>query len=107
MAVIRTDSFERSLEDLPSDVQQRAEEQITFLIADLRDPRLHVKKLRKPLDGVYSFRITRNYRALFYFNVENDVIVFDVDTDKPINLPSKIPLSCLVDAWQGLALPEA
>jgi len=84
MAVIRTDSFERSLEDLPSDVQQRAEEQITFLIADLRDPRLHVKKLRKPLDGVYSFRITRNYRALFYFNVENDVIVFDVDNRKDI-----------------------
>src|SRR3989338_1774180 len=35
------------------------------------------------------------------------LITAKISTDKPINLPSKIPLPCLVDAWQGLALPEA
>lgn len=84
MAVIRLDSFERSIKSLPPDIQERVEEQIVFLKSDLRDPRLHIKKLRKPLDGVYSFRITRNYRALFYFDKENNIIIFDADNRKDI-----------------------
>ena len=84
MAVIRLDSFERSLKSLPSDVQRRAEEQIVFLRSDPRDPRLHIKKLRKPLDSVYSFRITRSYRALFYFDTENNIIIFDADNRKDV-----------------------
>jgi len=84
MAVIRLDSFERSLKSLPSDVQRRAEEQIVFLRSDPRDPRLHIKKLRKPLDSAYSFRITRSYRALFYFDTENNIIIFDADNRKDV-----------------------
>ena len=84
MAIIRLDSFERSLKSLPFDIQERADEQIAFLKSDLRDPRLHIKKLRKPLDGAYSFRITRNYRALFYFDKENNIIIFDADNRKDI-----------------------
>ena len=84
MAVVRLDSFERSLKSLPSDIQERAEEQIVFLKSDPRNPRLHIKKLHKPLDGAYSFRITRNYRALFYFDTENNIIIFDADNRKDI-----------------------
>ena len=84
MAVIRLDSFERLLKSLPSDIQERTEEQIVLLKSDPRDPRLHIKKLRKPLDGTYSFRITRNYRALFYFDTENNIIIFDADNRKDV-----------------------
>jgi len=84
MAVVRLDTFNRSLKRLPHDVQEFAETQIRLLEEDLRDPRLHIKKLRKPLEGAYSFRITRNYRALFYFDVQNNVIIFDVDHRKDV-----------------------
>lgn len=84
MAVIRLPSFQRSLKRLPQGTRELADEQICILQNDPRDPRLHIKKLHKPLEGTYSFRITRRYRGLFYFDVNNDIIIFDVDHRKDI-----------------------
>ena len=58
-------------------------EQEARLVSDWRDPRLHLKKLHG-LDGVYSFRVTRSYRALFYFDAEGDIILFDIDNRKDV-----------------------
>lgn len=84
MAVVRLESFKRALKRLPKDVQELADEQIRLLEKDPRDPRLHIKKLRKPLEGVYSFRITRNYRGLFYFDTHNNIVLFEADNRKDV-----------------------
>ncbi len=84
MAVIRTDDFERALKRFSKEIREIAEKQYSILEIDSRDPRLHIKKLKKPYKGIYSFRITRNYRALFYFDRENNIIVFDADNRKDI-----------------------
>lgn len=67
---------------MPSDIVELCEEQLTILERDTRDPRLHVKKLRPPYDDALSFRITRNYRALFYFSANDRIVVFDIDHRK-------------------------
>ncbi len=79
--IIRTDDFERAMEKLPGSIRLLCETQITLMGSDWRDSRLHIKKLREQ-GGMYSFRITRHYRALFYFDKNDNVIVFDVDHRK-------------------------
>lgn len=79
--VIRTDDFKRAAAKFPVHIRKLCEEQLLTLEADWRDSRLHIKKL-KELEGAYSFRITRNYRALFYFDVNDSIIVFDADHRK-------------------------
>jgi len=84
MTIVRLDSFERALKRFPKDVRELAERQIRLLEAHPRDLRLHLKKLHRPLEGVYSFRITRNYRALFYFDANNNIIIFETDDRKDV-----------------------
>ena len=79
--VVRADDFKRAIKKLPARILGLCEEQLLILEADWRDSRLHIKKLRER-DGVYSFRITRNYRAQFYFDVNENIIVFDADHRK-------------------------
>lgn len=78
--VIRTDDFERALKKLTRRMQALCDRQLSLLATDPRDPRLHIKKLRD-LKGIFSFRVTRNYRGFFYFT-ENSIIVFDIDNRK-------------------------
>jgi mRNA-degrading endonuclease RelE of RelBE toxin-antitoxin system len=82
MRVIRTADFERALKRLPGRIRLLCEKQIGILIQDWRDSRLHLKKLREPYEGAFSFRVTRNYRGFFYFSMTNDVVIFDIDDRK-------------------------
>jgi mRNA-degrading endonuclease RelE of RelBE toxin-antitoxin system len=79
--VFLTDDFKRAVAKLPARIRAFCGEQVVILESDWRDPRLHIKKLREQ-GGVYSFRITRNYRAQFYFDTEDRIIVFDADHRK-------------------------
>ena len=83
MRIVRTASFERSLSKLPSAIQSAYVAQEERVQNDWRDARLHLKKLRG-LDGVYSLRVTRSYRALFYFDAKGNAILFDIDDRKDI-----------------------
>ena len=74
MKIIQTDDCKKSLTKLPFSVQKAFGSQENRFIENHRDSRLHIKKLHG-LDGVFSFRITREYRALFYFH-DKEVIVF-------------------------------
>jgi mRNA-degrading endonuclease RelE of RelBE toxin-antitoxin system len=58
---------------LPSDIKRLYQKQKSIFKENWLDPRLHIKRLRE-LSGVYSFRITRRFRVLFYFR--NDEAVF-------------------------------
>lgn len=84
MHVIRPDDFERALAKLPAQIREQCEVQIVILKNDWRDTRLHIKKLKAPYKGINSFRIMRGYRALFYFDTANNIIIFDTDHRKDI-----------------------
>ena len=79
--VIPTNDLKRAIAKLPAKIRELCDAQIAILASDWRASRLHIKKLREG-DGVYSFRITRNYRAQFYFDLSDNIIVFDADHRK-------------------------
>ncbi len=81
MNTIRTKDFVRVFKRLPSDIQRLYFLQQERFEDDWRDPRLHIKKV-KDLPNVFSFRITRRYRAFFYFQNTDTVIIFDIDHRK-------------------------
>ncbi len=83
MRIIQTAEFERSLGKLSASIRRLCVAQTERLHHDRHDPRLHIKKLRG-VDPVYSFRVTRSYRALFYFDHAGDLILFDIDDRKDV-----------------------
>lgn len=81
MIIIRTDDFERSFLKLPAEIQRLYAIQEKRFKENWRDPRLHIKKVRS-LPHALTFRITRRYRAFFYFKNAETAVVFDVDHRK-------------------------
>ncbi|MDO8530445.1 MAG: hypothetical protein Q7S10_03525 [bacterium] len=71
--IIFDDYLVKKLAKLPKDVFKIYKKQERIFTENWLDSRLHTKKLI----GVnwYSFRVTRNYRVLFYFQ-DVDVVVF-------------------------------
>jgi mRNA-degrading endonuclease RelE of RelBE toxin-antitoxin system len=80
--IYKTEDFLRSFEDLPSDVKALFYRQEFILKTNWLDGRLHAKRL-KDLNGVYSFRITRRYRCLFYFS-KRDIVLFEIGHRKDV-----------------------
>ena len=60
--------FARDVKKLPSSIQKKLSEFLEILRSDAFDPRLHSKPLSVPLQGIFTFRITRNYRVAFEFS---------------------------------------
>ncbi len=81
--IIKTSDFNKAYKNLQASIRKLYLVQEKRLEINLRDSRLHIKKL-KNFDGVFSFRITRRYRVLFYFQNLNTVIFFDIDHRKDI-----------------------
>ena len=81
MEIIRTDDFISALKNLPKEIQRLYDIQEKRFRENLRDPRLHIKKV-KSLQLAFSFRITRRYRAFFYFQDIDSVVFFDIDHRK-------------------------
>ncbi len=65
--IIYEDGFLRDVRRMPRAIQDK----LAFLLDIFRDnpfdSRLHTKQLSYPLKNIYSFRITRDYRAGFVF----------------------------------------
>jgi len=83
MKLIRTEDFARSLLELPAEIQRFYAAQEKRFKENWRDPRLHIKKMRGLVE-VFSFRVTRRYRVLFYFQNGENVILFEIDHRKDI-----------------------
>lgn len=81
MTIIPTDDFKRSAANLPIEIRQLCAIQFHRFSQDHNDPRLHIKKVRS-LKGIFSLRITRRYRAFFYFQNRDIAIFFDIDHRK-------------------------
>lgn len=78
MRVIKTPNFEKTFKKLPKDINRLYAAQEKRFLSDWKDARLHVKKI-KALGLAFSFRITRRYRVLFYFQNPDTAIFFDID----------------------------
>lgn len=83
MEVIKTADFEKDLRKIPDSVRELFLVQEGRFQTNSHDSRLHMKKL-KDLDGAFSFRITRNYRVLFYFHTENAAVLFKIGHRKDV-----------------------
>ncbi len=81
MEIIETSDFKKALSKLQNDIQRLYSIQARRFATDWKDPRLHVKKI-KDLEKAFSFRITRRYRAFFYFQNADTAIIFTIDHRK-------------------------
>lgn len=77
MIFAETKDFIKELKKLPKETRNLFQKQKTILKNNWLDTRLHTKRV-KELSGVYSFRITRRYRAFFYFQDSDKVILFNI-----------------------------
>jgi mRNA-degrading endonuclease RelE of RelBE toxin-antitoxin system len=82
MIIRETEDFKKDFKNLPSQVKQLFQKQKSIFEENWLDPRLHLKRI-KELAGVYSFRVTRRYRVLFYFR-NSEVIFFKIGHRKEI-----------------------
>jgi addiction module RelE/StbE family toxin len=82
--IIYAQSFIRDAQRLPRDAQERLQEQVERFRANPLDPRLHAKALHGRLEGYSSFRITRNYRALYRWSGQAVYILLAVDDRKDV-----------------------
>lgn len=71
--IVYSKQFLKAAAKLPRDIQKRLDTLVSILAEDAFNPLLHSKLLTGNLAQVYSFRITREWRALFM--VENDEVV--------------------------------
>lgn len=83
MNIITTEGFQRSFAKLPKNIQRLYRTQEKRFAKDWQDPRLHIKKLRD-IANVFSFRVTRSYRVLFYFQNSTTAVFFEIDHRKDI-----------------------
>lgn len=76
--------FLRQANKLPKEQQNKLANLLSLLQKDPFYPQLHSKNLTGRLSGLYSFRITREYRVIFKFNSPTEVQLIDVSHRKDI-----------------------
>lgn len=82
IAIIEIDNFQKKLEKLPKNLIKIYRKQKHIFSLNWLDSRLHTKKLAGSED--YSFRITRNYRVIFYFYEDETVVFADIGHRKDV-----------------------
>lgn len=83
MIIQETDDFLTELKELPSEIKRLFKKQKFLFNKNWLDIRLHTERI-KEMPGVYSFRITRRYRVLFYFRNVDEAVFFSVGHRKDI-----------------------
>jgi len=77
-------SFVKSVKKLPKDIQRALAKKILYLQDNPFDSRLHTKQLSTPLEGIFSFRINREYRVLFRFDSPTAVFLLSTKHRKDV-----------------------
>lgn len=81
MKIFYAKDFVKKLERLPKNIQRLYLVQEDIFKENSRDSRLHLKKLKgKPIR--FSFRITRSYRAFFYFQDSDEIVIYAIGDRK-------------------------
>ena len=71
MQLILEQSFIKSSEKLPQPIKLKLAKLLELLEERPQHPLLHTKSLKGDLRGFFSFRITREWRVIFYFKDSN------------------------------------
>ncbi len=79
-----TGNFLKQSKKLPVSIQKKLARQLEILKENPFNSLLHSKPLAGSLAGLYSFRITRDWRVIFYFLNEWTVKIVDVAHRKDI-----------------------
>ena len=83
MKIFYAPQFVSMLERLSYEIQKLFLKQQDILKSDWRDSRLHLKQMKgRPI--TFSFRITRSYRAFFYFRAANEITLYAIGHRKDI-----------------------
>lgn len=67
MQIILEESFLRSAKRLPPNIKKKLADLVKLLKSNPFHPLLHTKYLGGLLAGLLSFRVSRDYRVIFYF----------------------------------------
>lgn len=83
--LFRTSDYKRQVKKIGKEIQKILIKQERYLEKDMFHPSLHTKKLKglEP-DKVFSFRITRTYRAIFRLNQDGMIVLFAIGHRKDI-----------------------
>ncbi|MEK7542639.1 MAG: type II toxin-antitoxin system RelE/ParE family toxin [Patescibacteria group bacterium] len=84
LTVRYSDSFLKSARKLPKKQQEKLASLVELLSENPFDSQLHTKHLTGKLSGLYSFRITRDWRVIFQFVSSLEVGLIDVANRKDI-----------------------
>ena len=77
-------NFLKGVKQLPVSQQKLLAKKLSLLQSDPFDSRLHSKQLSTPLQGIFSFRISREYRVLFRFADATTVVLIRAKHRKDI-----------------------
>ena len=86
MQIHYTSEFSKGFKKLPKKIQETAVKQGEIFRQNLNDPRLHIKALKGRLEGLFSFRVTRNYRVLFAKKDKETYLFYEIGDRKFIYL---------------------
>lgn len=82
--IFYSDHFLRSAKKLPKIQQIKLAKLLEYLKENPFHPKLHSKHLTGKLSGIYSFRITRDWRVTFQFLSARAIRLLDVSHRKDI-----------------------
>ena len=77
--VIYSKDFLRDVRHLPLEVREKLSELMEVLQENPFDSKLHTKPLSAPLQGIFSFRIVRDYRVGFKFYAPRVILLLAAD----------------------------
>ncbi len=84
MKIVFDADFLKSVNDMPDNARLKLRSLLHHLESNPFHPLLHTKRLHGELSGFYSFRITRDWRVIFYFKDIETVQLVDVGHRKDI-----------------------
>lgn len=84
MNVYYADNFVKSAQKLNTKQQAKLTGLIVLLSKNPFHSKLHTKALSGEFVGIYSFRISRDWRAVFRFLSPEEIVLIEVDHRKDI-----------------------
>jgi addiction module RelE/StbE family toxin len=84
MRLVYSKDFLKQAAKLPKEAQRKLDKLIGLLASDPFHPLLHSKPLSGELSMTYSFRITRDWRVIFYFEDKETIKLLKVGNRKDV-----------------------
>jgi len=82
--IFESSYIEKDAQRLPRDIQKKLARLLSVFKDNPFNSRLHTKPLSEPLSGLFSFRITRDWRVLFRFLSSREVLLLRIKHRKDI-----------------------